>query len=71
MGQQYKAAVGVRFLEAVRIVMAELDDYLEPIDSPAPALIDGALLVGNKEAMVAFVRKSRRRMPKAATMLYI
>ena len=73
MGNVHKGAVGVHFLEAIRGVMDDLGDHLL---SPAGAAVasaeppDGELR-GSRSAFKAFVLRSRKKMPRAASSLLV
>ena len=86
MGTMHKGAVGIKFFEVVRDVMARLGHHLlnddgskaepsamalEPVDDAVEPSVAAVEPVGNANAFKAFMIKARGRIPKAATSLRI
>ena len=71
MGSRHKAAVGVRFLEVLRDVMAALGDHLTAQDGSKVAPSSGLGPVGNPNVFAQFVRKAYGELPRDASSLVI
>ena len=71
MGDNYKAAVGIRFLEKIRDVLVELDEYSLTEEGLARVPEDPENVRGNEKAFDKFVQSSLKKLPLPATSLVV
>ena len=71
MGDNYKAAVGIRFLEKIRDVLAELDEYSLTEEGFARVPEDPDNVRGDKKAFDKFVKSGLKKLPMPATSLVV
>ena len=71
MGDNYKAAVGIRFLEKVRNVLEELDEYSLTEEGFARVPEDPENVRGNEKAFDSFVKSGLKKLPMPAMSLVV
>ena len=71
MGDNYKASVGIRFLEKIRFVLSELDEYALTQDGFAQVPEDPENWRGDEKAFDNFVKAGLKKLPVPATSLLV
>ena len=67
MGDNYKAAVGIRFLEKIRGVLEDLDEYSLTEEGLARLTEDAENVRGDEKAFDKFVKSNLKKLPMPAT----
>ena len=71
MGDNYKAAVGIRFLEKIRAVLEDLDEYSLTEEGLARVPEDPDNVRGDEKAFDKFVKSTLEKLPMPATSLVV
>ena len=71
MGDNWKAAVGIRFLEKIRDVLVALDEYALTEEGLAQVPEDPANVRGDEKAFDKFVKSNLKKLPMPATSLVV
>ena len=71
MGDNYKASAGIRFLENIRFVLEELDEYALTQEGFARVPEDPENVRGDQKAFDKFVKAGLKKLPMPATALVV
>ena len=71
MGNNYKAAVGIRLLEKIRTVLEDLEEYSLTEEGFARVPGDPENVRGDEKAFDKFVKSGLKKLPLPATSLVV
>ena len=71
MGDNYKASAGIRFLEKIREVLSDLDEYALTQEGFAQVPEDLENVRGDEKAFDKFVKAGLKKLPVPATSLLV